>query len=61
MIYKTFYDCRAMPPGITEDKRTEIAKAAAAREIAEMVCREMEFRYDQRLNVVCGTWKVGQA
>ena len=61
MIYRTNYDCRTMPPELPEEARIEIAKHAVAREIAEMACKEMEFEYDRRLNIVRGTWKVGKA
>lgn len=55
MIYRIFFDCRRLPPDMPEERRIQIARDAAARDIAESIRDKIKLEHDPRTNTVRGT------
>ena len=59
MIYRTFFDCRFVPPGVPEEQLIERARVAAVQGIAKVISEEMRFMFDPRRCEVVGMWEPG--
>lgn len=58
MIYRTFYDCRFMPVDMPVERRIQIAKDEATRDIAEYIRDRIAMEYDPQTNTVRGTLEI---
>lgn len=59
MIYRTFFDCRFIPPGVPEEQLIERARAAAVRDLTKVRSEEMRFMVDHTHCGVVGVWEPG--
>ena len=59
MVYRTFFDCRFSPPGMTEEGLIEMAKRCAVKDLAEYIEKNMTFSYDRAAKAVRGELKTG--
>lgn len=58
MIYRTFFDCKSLPPWMPEERRIQIARDEAARSIAEYIRDRITMEYDPKTNTVRGTIEI---
>ena len=54
VIYNTYFDLQYAPRGMTDEKKLEIAREVAARDLARLLISEGEFHIDNENKCVRG-------